>query len=97
MGAGLRLSLSLFFTRLSVLGNSQAGVLVVTTDWIAREHWGKGYASHALRMMMDYVFAPNTASARVLEKCGYELEARLRQSVFKNGVFFDQLIYTRLR
>ena len=77
--------------------NSQAGVLVVTSDWIAREHWGKGYASHALRMMMDYVFAPNTASARVLEKCGYELEARLRQSPGKKAVFLIRLIYTRLR
>lgn len=78
--------------------------------WIAREHWGKGYASQALQMMTDYVFehtdwvrlvgtvfAPNTASAKVLEHCGYELEARLRKSVFKNGVFYDTLIYTRLR
>ncbi len=78
--------------------------------WIGREHWGHGYASQALQMMTDYlfeqtdlvrlaatVFAPNAASVKVLEKCGYEFEARLRKSIFKNGEFYDSLIYTRLR
>ena len=39
------------------------------------------------------LFAPNTASARVLEKCGYTLEGRLRQKVLKRGTVLDALVY----
>ena len=43
------------------------------------------------------VFAPNKASARVLEKCGYTLEARLRSSYLqRDGSPCDELIYGRL-
>jgi ribosomal-protein-alanine N-acetyltransferase len=43
------------------------------------------------------VFAFNGASARVLEKAGFELEGRLRQSAYKNGQLIDQLLYARVR
>ena len=38
-------------------------------------------------------FARNDASRRVLEKCGYTLEGRLRRAVIKNGVIEDVLQY----
>jgi RimJ/RimL family protein N-acetyltransferase len=43
------------------------------------------------------VFAWNPASARVLEKAGYQLEGRLRKAVCKDGQVIDRLVYGRLR
>ncbi|MER3522710.1 MAG: hypothetical protein C4326_01240 [Ignavibacteria bacterium] len=43
------------------------------------------------------VFAWNPASARVLEKAGFSLEARMRQAVVKDGQVIDQLMYVLLR
>jgi RimJ/RimL family protein N-acetyltransferase len=33
----------------------------------------------------------------VLEKAGFQLEGRLRQSAYKNGRLIDQLLYARIR
>jgi len=50
--------------------------------WIGREYWGRGVATRALSQLLDYVnirplFAravkDNTASIRVLEKCGFKI------------------------
>jgi RimJ/RimL family protein N-acetyltransferase len=70
--------------------------------WVAEEYWGKGIATAALHQMTTEgfsknkfrklcapVLAPNTASMRVLEKCGYQREAILRNEVQKNGSYFD--------
>ncbi len=78
--------------------------------WLGEPHWGHGIASWAVRAMTDWafselelvriyanVFGSNPASAHVLEKAGYELEGRLRKSVYKNGVFLDGLMYAILR
>ena len=37
------------------------------------------------------------ASARVLEKTGFEYEGRLRKSVYKDGQLLDQLVYGIVR
>jgi RimJ/RimL family protein N-acetyltransferase len=48
--------------------------------WIAREHWGKGIATQALRLLLQEVTtrplharvaATNLGSLRVLERCGF--------------------------
>lgn len=48
--------------------------------WIGREHWGKGYASRALALLLGEVqrrplraevARHNAASVRVLERCGF--------------------------
>jgi RimJ/RimL family protein N-acetyltransferase len=50
--------------------------------WIAREHWGRGIATRALRAFLAEVAVrplhataarTNTASIRVLERCGFRL------------------------
>ena len=43
------------------------------------------------------VYAPNTASRRVLEKSGFRLEGILRKGVWKNGELYDLCIYGLLR
>jgi RimJ/RimL family protein N-acetyltransferase len=78
--------------------------------WVAEKYWGKGIASAALGLMTDYAFnslqlrklcapvlAPNRASMRVLEKCGYRPEAVLRAEVQKDGRFFDIHQFARHR
>ena len=40
-----------------------------------------------------FVFARNTASARVLEKAGYVYEGRLRRCIIKEGEILDELLY----
>ena len=78
--------------------------------WLAEDHWGKGIATAALHQMTDYgfshrnfrklfapVLAPNLASMRVLEKCGYQREAILKGEVQKNGTYFDTHQFARHR
>jgi RimJ/RimL family protein N-acetyltransferase len=58
------------------------------TDW--------AFASFDVVRISAGVFESNPASARVLEKCGFELEGRQRRHVTKDGRTFDQLAYARL-
>ena len=78
--------------------------------WLGEPFWGRGFAPEALRGLTGYaferfplerlegwVFAWNPSSGRVLEKAGYELEATLRRSAFKDGQFIDCHVYVRFR
>ena len=78
--------------------------------WLGEPFWGRGIATEALRAMTEYafelfdicrleagVFDWNPASARVLEKAGYTLEARHRKNVTKDGHTIDRLIYALVR
>jgi len=70
--------------------------------WIGREYWGKGYATKALRLFLDFVdkkyqpkrvygfaFTFNPGSRRVMEKCGFKLEG-IRKNIKKGiGKFYD--------
>lgn len=74
--------------------------------WLAEPLWGRGIATDAVRAMTGFAIAQhaltrvyarvaewNTASMRVLEKCGYSLEARLCRSAIKDGRIIDQVQY----
>lgn len=74
--------------------------------WLAEPFWNKGIITKAITEMVAYGFAhwdinrifarpfgTNTASQRVLEKAGFTLEARLEKTLFKNGTYYDELIY----
>ena len=76
--------------------------------WLAEEYWGKGIMTQAIREIVEYgfstfeivrifarPFSTNLKSQRVLEKAGFELEARLKRALFKNGKFMDELTYAR--
>ena len=79
--------------------------------WLGTAHWGRGIATDALRAVTAHAFrehaelqrlyavpfAWNPASARVLEKAGYTLEGRMRQSAIKEGRLTDQLLYAIVR
>lgn len=78
--------------------------------WLGEAYWGRGIVTDAVRAVTAHAFstmdvhrifalpyAHNVASARVLDKSGFTLEGRLRQSAFKDGRFVDQLLYARLK
>ncbi len=78
--------------------------------WLGEPFWGQGIANAALRALTEWAFAEfdlvriearvfewNPASCRVLEKAGYDREARMRQAVYKDGLVIDQFIYATLR
>lgn len=77
--------------------------------WLGEPFWGRGIMTDAVRLFTAWafehlavhrihaaVFDGNSASARVLEKAGFQREGRLRASVFKNGRTLDQLLYSRI-
>jgi [ribosomal protein S5]-alanine N-acetyltransferase len=78
--------------------------------WLGESHWGRGIMPEAVRALTDWgfaafdlvrisavVFEHNTASMRVLEKAGYQFEARLRRNITKEGRTFDGMIYAVIR
>ena len=78
--------------------------------WLGEEYWGLGIATEAVRAMTEYLFVKhnlvrlhahvfewNSASIRVLEKCGYIREAVLRRSVIKNERIIDEMLYAFVR
>lgn len=52
-----------------------------------------GFKTFDITRIYARPFGNNTASQRVLEKCGFRLEARIEKNIFKNGEFQDELIY----
>jgi [ribosomal protein S5]-alanine N-acetyltransferase len=78
--------------------------------WLGEAHWGRGIMTAVVRRFTDYafatwdlnrlyanVFAWNEASARVLEKAGYQFEGRQRSATVKDGRILDNLMYATVR
>lgn len=74
--------------------------------WLAEPFWGNGVVTSAIKQIVtigfneldvDRIFArpfgTNIGSQRVLEKAGFKLEASVKDSIFKNGEYIDELIY----
>lgn len=74
--------------------------------FISEDYWGRGIMTQAIKQMVDYGFSTfgvtrifarpfgtNKASQRVLEKAGFELEARFKNAIYKYDEFMDELIY----
>jgi [ribosomal protein S5]-alanine N-acetyltransferase len=78
--------------------------------WLAKPFWGRGVMTavvaavcrHAfetlgLAKITAHVFSFNDASARVLEKCGFEQEGYVRQHLQKDGRLIDVKLYGLLK
>lgn len=76
--------------------------------FIGEPYWHKGITPRAVNLICDYgfreldvikifsgIFSFNTPSLRVLEKCGFEREAVLRNAVIKNGRICDEIRYAK--
>jgi ribosomal-protein-alanine N-acetyltransferase len=77
---------------------------------LLRTEWGKGLMPEALHAILRFGFTRmalnrveadvtegNSASIRVLEKCGFRQDGVLRQKHFCNGQYFDNLLFGLLR
>lgn len=78
--------------------------------WLGEPYWNQGIATEAVKAITGYGFDHfglcriyagimewNPASGRVLEKCGYTLEARLKKNITKVGKTMDELVYAVVR
>jgi RimJ/RimL family protein N-acetyltransferase len=74
--------------------------------WLAKPYWGRGIITAVVKAACEFafkewglvkitahVFAFNLASARVLEKCGFEQEGYLRNHFQKDGHLLDVRLY----
>ena len=77
--------------------------------WLGEAYWGRGimtaalsaftefaWAEFRLRRLYAHVLEWNPASMRVLEKCDYVAEGRLRKSAWKDGAVADEILYARV-
>jgi RimJ/RimL family protein N-acetyltransferase len=78
--------------------------------YLGEAYWGKGFGTSAVRQICTYVFentdiirifaepfAFNTASCRVLEKAGFQMEGILRSNAVKNGAVQDMKMYALVK
>ena len=74
--------------------------------WLSESHWGRGIMSDAVGALVAYaflhtqwlrlfatIFQHNLSSMRVLEKCGFTLEAIHIKTVMKEGKLLDEHLY----
>jgi RimJ/RimL family protein N-acetyltransferase len=75
-----------------------------------KEYWGKGYGSDAVRTLLGFAFGEmnlhrvqlevhdfNARAIRCYEKCGFQVEGRRREALFRDGYYHDILIMGILR
>lgn len=78
--------------------------------WLARPFWGRGimtavvqrvclnaFKELGLAKITAHVFPHNPASARVLEKCGFQEEGFLRKHFLKDGQLIDARLFALLK
>lgn len=78
--------------------------------WLAKPYWGRGLMTRAVQKVVDYgfrehglsritasVFEFNARSARVLEKCGFQLEGHLKRHYRKKDRIFDGKLFAITR
>jgi len=69
-----------------------------------KEYWGKGYGSDAIRTTLRFAFEEmnmrrvslrvrddNARGIRAYEKCGFQHEGRMRDAIYANGRYYDEL------
>ena len=70
-----------------------------------KEYWGQGYGSDAIRTLLRFgfeelnlhrihlgVYEDNKRGIRAYQKCGFQLEGRLRDAIYRQGRYFDMLV-----
>lgn len=77
--------------------------------FIGEPYWNKGIVSTALALITEYcfhelgliriftgVFEYNTASMRVLEKCGFQKDCVFKKAVVKQGRIWDEVRFSKI-
>ena len=74
------------------------------------KYWGCGYASEALNVVLDFLInkvgyerisgecrLDNIGSKKVMEKCNMKLEGIKRKAYYKDGVFYDNYLFSKIK
>ncbi len=69
-----------------------------------KDAWGRGYGTEATRLMLDhafgslglhrialFVFEFNERAIRAYQRCGFVIEGRSRESIFRDGRWWDEI------
>jgi len=85
--------------------NAELGIVIGE-----KTQWNKGYGGEAIGMLLDFGFnelnlhriylrvdASNIRGIRCYQRCGFMEEGRLRNTIYQQGHFEDQLIMSILR
>lgn len=70
-----------------------------------KDYWGKGYGTDAMNVLMKFIFEEmnihkirlsvfsfNERAKRCYEKCGFQVEGILKDEIFKEGKYYDEII-----
>lgn len=85
--------------------NAELGIVIGEKDY-----WSQGYGSDAIKTLLRYAFDElnyhrvylrvydfNPRGVRCYSKCGFEIEGRLRQQIFRHGAWHDEIVMGVLR
>ena len=74
--------------------------------WLGKQYWRRGITKEALTLILDYgfntlelgriyakVLYANLPSIRLLQRAGFRYEGRVRKSFFRDGNWFDELLF----
>ncbi|MGX4599017.1 GNAT family N-acetyltransferase [Faecalimicrobium sp. JNUCC 81] len=75
-----------------------------------KDYWGKGYGTDAMKVLIDFifndmninkirlsVFSFNERAIKSYEKCGFKVEGVLKNEIFKEGKYYDEIIMSKFR
>ncbi len=75
--------------------------------WLAEKFWSHGILTRAIPQVVKFAFetydisrvfarpfGTNIVSQKVLERSGFKQEAKLYKTIFKNGEYIDELIFS---
>ncbi len=75
-----------------------------------KEYWGKGYGSDAINTLVKFIFEEmninkitlcvysfNERAIKCYEKCGFTREGLLREELFRQGKYHDEIMMSLLR
>lgn len=87
--------------------NSVAVVGIFIGD---KNYWGKGYGTDAMKVLIKFIFEQmnvhkiklnvysfNERAIKSYEKCGFKVEGVLRQEIFRDGRYYDEIIMGLLK
>lgn len=94
-----------FFRIVAIERHAELGLVIGR-----KSEWGKGYAREAMALLVDYGFAQlnfnliyltvlvhNSKAHKIYQDLGFQDEGRLRQRVYRDGVYHDLFSMSVLR
>ncbi|WP_097025959.1 GNAT family N-acetyltransferase [Clostridium peptidivorans] len=75
-----------------------------------KDYWGKGYGTDAMKVLMQFIFKNmninkirlstfsfNERAKKSYEKCGFKVEGVLKDEIFKEGKYYNEIIMAAFR